>query len=305
MTYDLIITGGGPAGMAAGIYAARKKIKTLFITESFGGQSVVASDIQNFIGFKTISGLNLAKILEEQLRSQNQIEIKDQIRASEIEKTNGGFIVKTDKGEPYETKTVLLALGRRYRKLDVPNEAKFEGRGVFYCTTCDAPLMKGKMTAVVGGGNAGVESAIDLASYASKVYLLEYTESLKADPITQEKIKPLEKIEVITMAQVKEIFGDEFVKGLKYEDRKSGKIEELAVEGIFISVGYQSNSEIAKNFVEINKSGEIIIDHKTQKTSCEGIWAAGDIADGLYHQNNIAIGDGIKAALDIYNYLKK
>jgi len=304
MTYDLIIVGGGPAGIAAGIYASRKKIKTLLITDNFGGQSVIARDIQNFIGFKSISGFNLSKILEEQLRAQPNIEIKDQNLVSQIEKKDNGFVVKTDKGEFFETKTILLASGSCYRKLNVPGEDKFGGRGIFYCATCDAPLMKNKAVAVVGGGNSGFESTIDLLPYASKIYLLEYTDVFKADPATQEKVKKSEKIEIIMMAEVKEFFGNEFVGGLKYQDRRSGEIKELAVEGVFIAIGYQPNSEIVKGLVELDKGGQIIIDCKTQKTSLEGIWASGDISNGLYHQNNISIGDSIKAVLNIYDYLK-
>jgi alkyl hydroperoxide reductase subunit F len=304
MLYDLIIIGGGPAGIAAGIYAARKKIKTLLITDSFGGQSIVASNIENFIGFQSISGFELSKILEEQLRNQVSIEIKDQTLAFQIEKKDNGFLVKTNKAETFETKTILLALGSRYRKLNVAGEDKFRGRGVFYCATCDAPLMKDRVVAIVGGGNSGFESAIDLLPYASKIYLLEYTDTLRADPITQEKVKNSNKVEVIFMAAVQEIFGDEIVKGLKYQDRQSGEIKELSVQGVFIAIGYQPNSEIVEGLVELNKAGEVIVDCKTQKTSFEGIWAAGDISDCLYRQNNIAIGDSIKAVLNIHDYLK-
>jgi len=301
---DLIIIGGGPAGIAAGIYASRKKIKTLLITDYFGGQWIVASDIQNFIGFKSISGFNLSKALEEHLRLQSDIEIKDQTLALKIEKKDNGFAVKTNKEEVFETKTVLMALGTHYRKLNVPGEDKFMGRGVFYCATCDAPLMKGKAVAIVGGGNSGFESAIDLLPYASKIYLLEYANTFSADLTTQEKAKNSGKIEAITMAAVQEVFGDEFVKGIKYQNRQSGEIKELAVEGIFISIGYQPSSEIVKGLVELNKAGEIVVDCKTQRSSLEGIWAAGDISDALYHQGNIAIGDAIKAVLNIHDYLK-
>lgn len=304
MIYDLIIIGGGPAGIAAGVYASRKKIKTLLITDRFGGQSVIASNIQNFIGFKSISGFELSKILEEQLRRQSDIEIKEGTLASQIEKKDNGFIVKTEKGEIFETKTILLAVGSRYRKLKAAGEDKFEGKGVFYCATCDAPLLKNKPAAVIGGGNSGVESVIDLLPYASKVYLLEYTEALRADPINQERIKGAEKVEIITMAEVKEFFGDEFIRGLKYLDRRTKEIKELTAAGVFVAIGYQPNSEIIKGLAELNKAGEVVVDCKTQKTSCPGIWAAGDISDCLYHQNNIAIGDAIKAALNIYDYLK-
>ena len=301
---DLIIIGGGPAGIAAGIYASRKKIKTLLITDYFGGQWIVASDIQNFIGFKSVSGFNLSKALEEHLRLQSDIEIKDQTLALKIEKKDNGFVVKTNKEEVFETKTVLMALGTHYRKLNVPGEDKFMGRGVFYCATCDAPLMKGKAVAIVGGGNSGFESAIDLLPYASKIYLLEYADTFSADLTTQEKAKNSGKIEAITMAAVQEVFGDEFVKGIKYQNRQSGEIKELAVEGIFISIGYQPSSEIVKGLVELNKAGEIVVDCKTQRSSLEGIWAAGDISDALYRQGNIAIGDAIKAVLNIHDYLK-
>ncbi len=301
---DLIIIGGGPAGISAGIYASRKKLKTLLMTDKFGGQSIIAKDIHNFIGFKSISGVELNKKLVEHLREQADVEIKEQAALSKIEKKNGNFVVKTDKGESFETKTVLLALGSRYRKLNVAGESKFEGRGVFYCATCDAPLMKGKTTAIIGGGNSGFEFAIDLLPYASKIYLLEYTDTLIADPATQEEVKKTGKVETITLAEVKEIFGEEFVKGVKYQDRQSKEMKELAVEGVFIAVGYQPNSETVKGLVELDKAGQVIVDCKTQKTSCEGVWAAGDITDCLYRQNNIAIGDAIKAVLNIYEHLR-
>jgi len=302
--YDLIIIGAGPAGMAAGIYAARKKIKTLLITDNFGGQSIIAANIQNFIGFKSISGLELSKLIQEHLRAQEGIEIKDQTLVSQIEKKNNGFIVKTGADETFETKTILLGLGNRYRELNVEAEQKFKGRGVFYCATCDAPIMKNKIAAVVGGGNAGFESALQLLPYASKIYILEYMDAPKADPITQEKAKQSGKIEIITMAELKEILGEEFVQGIKYQDRRNNEIKELSVQGIFVAIGYQPNSNLVKNLVELNKVGEIIVNSQTQKTSLDGIWAAGDITNGLYRQYNIAIGDSIKAVLNIDEYLR-
>jgi len=301
---DLIIIGGGPAGISAGIYASRKKLKTLLITDKFGGQSIIAKDIHNFVGFKSISGLELNKALVAHLHEQTGIEIKEKAALSKIEKKDGKFTVKTDKGDIFETKTVLLALGSRYRKLNVVGEDKFEGRGVFYCATCDAPLMKDKTAAIIGGGNSGFEFAIDLLPYASKIYLLEYTDKLIADPATQEEVKKTGKVETITFVEVKEIFGEEFVKGIRYQDRRNKEMKELALNGVFIAVGYQPNSEVLKGLVEMDKAGQVVVDCKTQKTSCEGIWAAGDITDCLYRQNNIAIGDAIKAVLNIYEYLR-
>ncbi len=302
--YDLIIIGGGPAGVAAGIYGARKKIKILLISDYFGGQSIVASNIQNFIGIKSISGIELSRNLEEQLKTQEDVEVRRQTLVSRIEKKDGSFIVKTNKDETFETKTILLALGSCYKNLNMEGEEKFKGRGVFYCATCDAPLMKNKIAAVIGGGNYGVESALDLLSYASKIYILERNGTLKADKITQEKARQSDKIEIINHAQVKEIFGEKFVKGLKYENMETNEVKELAVDGVFVSIGYRPNSDLVKNLVELDKNGAVIINSLTQKTSVRGIWAAGDITNSLYHQNNIAIGDGIKAVLNIHDYLK-
>ena len=305
MMYEMIIIGGGPAGMAAGIYAARKKIKTLLIAENFGGQFVIAAKIENFIGFKTISGIELKNRIEEHLRSQEGVEIKEGRKILKIEKKGERFSVKTDKEEAFNTKTVLVALGSGPRRLNVPGEEKFGGKGVFYCSICDAPLMKNRTAVVVGGGNSGMYAALDLLPYAEKIYILEYSENLKGDPVYVEKIKASGKAEIITMAAVKEIIGDDFVSSIKYEDRKTGEIKDLPAAGVFVSIGYQANSAVVKDLVKLNDFGKIITDCKTQATSCEGIWAAGDITDVLYGQINIAIGDAVKAALNINDYLKE
>ncbi|MBI5079143.1 FAD-dependent oxidoreductase [Candidatus Wolfebacteria bacterium] len=305
MTYDLIIIGGGPAGMAAGIYAARKKIKTLLIAENLGGQFVIAAKIENFIGFKAISGVELKNRMEEHLRSQEGVDIKEGRKIVKIEKKDGGFSVKTDKEEVFETKTVLVALGSGPRRLNISGEEKFGGKGVFYCSICDAPLMKNRTAVVVGGGNSGMYAALDLLPYAEKIYILEYSENLKGDSVYVEKIKASGKAEIITMAAVKEIIGDDFVSSVKYEDRRAGEVKDLPAAGVFVSIGYQPNSDIVKDLVELNGFGKIAVNSKTQTTSCEGIWAAGDITDVLYCQINIAIGDAVKAVLNIYDYLKK
>jgi len=290
--------------VAAGVYAARKKINTLFLTKDFGGQSLVSADIKNWIGTKNISGFELAKNLEEHLRAQNSIEIKDNILVSKIERHDDKFLVFDEKSGQYETKTILLTAGSRYKKLNVPGEKEYEGKGVFYCSTCDAPIMKNRNVAVVGGGNSGFEAALDLLPYAIKIYILEYTGECKADSVTCDKVRASGKSEEITMTEVQEIFGDEFVKGIRYKNRNTGEIKELLVEGVFVEIGFQPNSEIAKGLVDLDKYGRVIIDSKNQKTSLEGIWAAGDVTDVLYNQNNIAAGDAIKAVLNIYDYLK-
>ena len=303
MLYDLIIIGGGPAGVAAGIYAARKKLKGLLITDLIGGQGVVSRDIQNFVGIKSISGLNFAKALKEHLEANKETEFIEGDLVAEIKKDQKGFKVLTQKGKIFYSTTVLVASGSRRKKINIPGEKDFDGRGVFYCSICDAPLMKNKVTAVIGGGNSGFEAALDLLPYASKIYILEYTDKLAADQVTQDKVKKSKKVEIITMAEVKEICGDQFVKSLKYQDRRTGKTKELILKGVFASVGYSPNSEVAKNLVELNKNKEIIVDHKTQETLVKGIWAAGDVIDGLYRQMDIAIGDAIKATLNIDKYL--
>jgi len=302
--YDLIIVGGGPAAVSAGVVAARKKLKTLVVSQTFGGQWIVAETVKNFVGFESISGLELAKALEKHLRAQEGIEIKDQTTISKIAKSAEGFSVKTDKGEVFEAKTILMASGTRYRKLGIPGEKEFEGRGVFYCATCDAPLMKNKTVAVIGGGNSAFGAAESLLPYASKIYILDRSEAFSADIITQDKVKNSGKAEMLDTSIAQEITGDKFVKSLKYQNLATKETKELAVEGIFISIGHEPNSDIIKNLVQINDRFEIIVDPKTQKTSLEGIWAAGDITDTPYKQGTVAAGDAMKAALNIYDYLK-
>ena len=303
--YDLIIIGGGPAGIAAGIYASRKKIKSLLITDSFGGQSIVSDKIENWIGETEISGFELAKKLENHLKSQQGIEILENKLVSKIEKIENGFKIFTNNNKVFETKYVLVASGSSHRKLNVPGEKEFEGRGVFYCATCDAPLMKNKTAAVIGGGNSGLEAVLDLIPYASSIYLLEYGEKLKGDAITQEKIKSNSKVQIITLAETIEITGENFVRGLKYKDRQTNEIKELKVDGVFVEIGSTPNSFLVKDLVNLNNFGEIIIDPKTQQTSLFGIWAAGDVTDFPYKQNNIAVGHAISAILNINDYLNK
>ena len=316
MLYDLIILGGGPAGAASAVYAARKRLKTLLITESFGGQSVVSDDIQNWIGETHISGFDLAKKFEDHVRSfGDAVEIKMPERVVKISKYRNidmsTFKVETDQGE-YESKAVILAIGARRRKLNVPGEQKFEGKGVVYCSTCDAPLFEGKTVAVIGGGNAGLEAVVDLFAYAPKIYLLIRGDSMKGDPATQEEITKNPKVEIIFNAETKEVLGDKparsaggFVESLKYQDLKTGELKEIKVQGVFVEIGSTPNSEIVKDLVELDQWGQVKIDSKHASTSVPGIFAAGDITDDPYKQNNISAGDAVKAALAAYAYLQK
>lgn len=305
MTYDLIIVGGGPGGVAAGVYAARKKIKSALIAEGFGGQSVVSAGIENWIGTKSVSGFDFAKMLEEHLRAQEGIDILHPETVEKIEKSKNGFEVSIKSGKKLDTRTVLVTTGSSRKKLNIPGEKEFDAKGVSYCSTCDAPIFKEKKVAVIGGGNAGIEAVIDSLAYSPKVYLLEHGDKLKGDPVTQEKIKSDKRVEIILHAQTLEFFGDQFLKGLRYEDLTGGDKKELQVEGVFVEIGSVPNVSFIKDLVKTNDFGEIIIDYKTQQTSQPGIWAAGDATDVSYKQNNISAGDAIKAILNIYDYLNK
>lgn len=303
--YDLIVIGGGPAGVAAGIYAARKKIKTLLIAESFGGQSLVSADIQNWIGTKSLSGFDLAKNLEEHLRAQEEIEIVAGDLVAKVEKSDGGFKVTTKAGKNFETKMLLVCSGSRRRRLGIPGEDKLDGKGLAWCSTCDAPLFKDKIVGVVGAGNAGLEAVRDLFPYAKKVYLINRSEKIRGDAVTLEEIKKDPRLEVINMAETKEILGDQFVSGIKYLDRTSNEEKELKLEGVFVEIGSLPNVEFLGDLVEKNKIKEIIVNCATQETSQPGIWAAGDVSTVIYKQNNISTGDAVKAVLNVYDYLNK
>lgn len=310
MLYDVIIIGGGPAGTAAAVYTARKRLKTLLITETFGGQSIVSDDIQNWIGEPHISGFDLAQKFENHVRAfPDMIDIKMPELAVEVKPVDTGsglvnFQVKTDQGNVYEGKTVILGAGARRRKLGIPGEEEFNAKGVAYCSTCDAPLFIGKKVAVVGGGNAGLEAVQDLFPYAAEVYLFEYAEVLKGDPVTQEEIKKNPKLkEIILNAQTLEVVGDKFVTGLKFKHTKTGEERMLEVGGIFVEIGSIPNSEMVKGVVDLDKWGQVVIDSKHATTSQPGMFAAGDITDDPYKQNNISAGDAVKAALAAYGYL--
>lgn len=312
MTYDVIIIGGGPAAAAAAVYCARKKLKTVVVTESFAGQSVVSDDIQNWIGDQHVSGVALAKKMEDHVRSYSEfVDVKDGERVTSVAETHCtedricDFRALTDKGNSYEGRAVIVASGARRRKLGIPGEEQFNGKGVAYCSTCDAPLFNGKDVAVVGGGNAGLEAVIDLFPYATKVYLLEYGDSLKGDQVTQEQIKKNPKLEIILNAQTKEVVGETLITGVKYIDRTTAEEKTLAVGGLFVEIGSVPNSEMVKDLVATDKFGQIIIDAKYASTTHPGIFAAGDVTDDPYKQNNISVGDGVRAALSAYDYLLK
>ncbi len=305
MIYDLAIIGGGPAGVAAGVYAARKKIKTVFVTESFQNQSFVSDNIENWIGAVSITGGELAKNLEKHLRAyaEDAVDIKNKETALDLQKKGDIFNIKTDKSE-YQAKTVLIASGSVRKKLKVKGAEEFEGKGITYCATCDAPLFEGSDVAVIGGGNAAFETAQQLLDYAKIVTILQRSD-FRADPVIMQKVLANKKVKSFTNIDILEIKGDKFVTGIIYKDKKTGKTEELAVSGIFVEIGSDPSVEYIKHgIVKLNDLEQVIVDPKTQMTSEIGIWAAGDCTDGFYKQNNIAAGDAIKALENIYQYLK-
>lgn len=309
--FDTIIIGGGPAGCAAAVYTARKNLKTLLITQAFGGQSIVSNDIQNWIGELHISGLDMAKKLEAHVRSYpDNVKVNSPERVISVESItcSGGdricdFVVKTDKGS-YKGKTLIVACGARRRRLGIPGEDKLESKGVSFCSTCDAPLFVNRKMAVIGGGNSGLEAVEDLFPYASEISLLEGSDSIKGDPLTFEKIKKNPKFNgVILNAEVLEILGDTSVQGIRYKDKVSGGEKTLEIGGVFVEIGAVPNSEIVKDLVQLNDHKEIMINFERATTSHPGVFAAGDVTTDPFKQNNISMGDGVKAALAAYSYL--
>ncbi len=303
--YDLIIVGGGPAGVAAGVYAARKRLKTLFITSEWGGQSTVSEGIQNWIGTINIPGLELAAQLKAHLEAYKAdiVEIKEHELVTSVEEKNGGFIIQTDGGTAAETKTILIASGSARRKLNIPGADKFEHKGVTYCASCDGPIFADKDVVVIGGGNAGFETAAQLLAYAKSVTMLQRGPQYRADEVTVQKVLSNPKMRGITNTELVEVKGEHMVTGIVYKDMGDGQTKEIPCQGIFVEIGLVPATDYVKSVVELNKVGQVVIDPRTQQTKTPGIWAAGDCTDVLYHQNNIAAGDAVRALEDIYQYL--
>lgn len=308
MLYDLVIIGGGPAGVAGGVYAARKKIKTIFITEDWGGQSTESAKIENWIGTIAISGMDFADTLKKHLYhyAGDSVSIKEKEKVEQINrKGDGVFEIKTNKGV-YESKTVLVATGSHRRKLEIPGAKEFENKGIVYCASCDGPLFAGEDVVVIGGGNAGFESASQLLAYCKSVTLLNRTDKFRADPITIESIQKNPKMKIITNAIPTEIRGGKFVDTLIYENTIFKEKKELKVSGVFVEIGLLPTTWFVENIgVEMNDVKQIKVDSRNQRTSIKGVWAAGDCTDGLFHQNNIATGDAVKAIEDIFLELQK
>ena len=304
--YELAIIGGGPAGVAAGVYAARKRLKTIFIAEVIGGQSTDSQDIQNWIGTPHISGMEFQQALEKHLReyASDVVELKIGERGEKIERVQGGFSIKTDRGS-YEAKAVLVATGGNRKKLDVPGAKEFENKGVTYCASCDGPLFSGQDVVVVGGGNAGFETAAQLLAYAKSVTLIHRrAEFSRADAATVNAVTAHPNMKVLTESCPVEIKGDAFVHTIVVRNEKTKELSEIPASGVFVEIGMMPATNLVKGLVALDEWDRIMVDGKSQRSSIEGIWAAGDCTDELYHQNNIAAGDAVTALEDIYFWIK-
>ncbi|MGP3559686.1 alkyl hydroperoxide reductase subunit F [Geobacillus sp. BK01] len=298
--FDVLVVGGGPAGAAAAIYAARKGIRTGVIAERFGGQILDTLGIENFISVKYTEGPKLAASLEEHVKHYN-VDIMTLQRAKRLEKKDL-IEVELENGAVLKSKTVIIATGARWRNLGVPGEEEFKNKGVAYCPHCDGPLFEGKHVAVIGGGNSGVEAAIDLAGIAKHVTVLEFAPELKADAVLQDRLYSLPNVTVIKNAQTKEITGTDKVNGLTYIDRETGEEHHIELQGVFVQIGLVPNTEWLEGTVERNRIGEIIVD-KRSATSVDGVFAAGDCTDSAYKQIIISMGAGATAALSAFDYL--
>ena len=301
--YDLIIIGGGPAGITAGIYATRKKIKILLIAKDFIGQIGKTNEVDNYPGFSKISGLDLMKKFEEHLKKFS-FEIKKQ-KVIKVEKIQQGFAVKTEEKEEFLTKTIIVATGKDPRPLEAEGEKEYIGRGVSYCSICDGPFFQNKAVAVIGGGNSGFEAALDLVKYAKRIFIFEKSEKIIADEILRDRAKKEKKIEIHTNTEIKKIEGNNKVQDLIYQDLKTRKTYQVPTDGVFIQIGSIPATGFLKDLVEFNQTDEIKVDFETCATSCSGIWAAGDVNNGEWKQIIIAASDGARAALAVYEYLQK
>lgn len=295
--YELIIIGAGPAGITAAIYAARKKISTLVITKDIGGQAALSGDVENYTGYQFITGPELASKFEEHLRKFD-IALKENEEVREVKEIDNAVQARTDKGV-YEARSVIIASGKRSRELGAPGEKEFKNKGLTYCATCDAPLFAGKDVAVIGGGNSGLDAAIQLIKIANKIYVINIAGQLTGDPAMQETVLQNPKVTILNSAGVTAVLGEKMVQGIKI--KKDGAEKTLSVQGVFVEIGLIPNSELARD-VEKNTYGEIKV-NPYNETSVPGIFAAGDVTDVPEKQIVIAAGEGSKAALSVFRYL--
>jgi alkyl hydroperoxide reductase subunit F len=298
--FDCIIVGAGPAGITAAVYAARKRMSFMLISQDVGGQTALSGDIENYTGYQFITGLELVAKFEEHLKQFNVPFHKDEAVLRVERRAAGGFNVVTAK-EIFETRTVIIASGCRPRLLEAEGEAAFRNKGVSYCATCDGPLFSGKSVAIIGGGNSALDAALQMIRIAAKVYLIHVGPSLTGDSIMREKVVTSPLVEVIPAAVTKKISGASFVTGLAYE--QAGVVKEIAVDGVLIEIGWSPNADFI-DFVAKNEAGEIKVDH-ANRTDVAGVFAAGDVTDIPEKQIIVAAGEGAKAVLSVFRYLSQ
>ncbi len=300
--YDVTVVGSGPAAVSAAIYAARKGLNVAMVGVKIGGQVLDTNEIENIIGTVLTTGAKFAETLEKHLK-EHEIAFKEGHLVKEIKEDGKDKILVTDDGKNYKTKTVIVATGAKPRSLNIPGEAEYVGKGVHYCSTCDGPFYKGLDVAVIGGGNSGVEAALDLSGIAKSVTLIEFMPELKADKVLQEKLAEQPNVKTILNSATVKVNGNEFVESIVYKSRETDEEKTLNVEGMFVEIGLSPRSEVVKDLVEINKIGEIVINPENNSTSVAGIFAAGDVTNIRQKQIIIAMGEGAKAALGAFEYL--
>lgn len=305
--YNLIILGGGPAGSAATVYSVRKQLKTAIITNEFGGQSMVSEKIFNWIGTPEIGGMELAENLKKHVLYYKgpYLDVIDGEKIVSITKNDKIITVKSESGKEYTSKAVLVATGSGRRKLEAINADLYEHKGITYCASCDGPLYEGADVLVVGGGNAAFETSAQLLAYCKSVTLINRSDSFRADEIIVQKLLLNPKFKVIKNADITRVDGEQFVSSLTYTDKITNEEHILNSTGIFVEIGQTPNIDFVKDIVKIDENNKIIVDPINQASSTEGIWAAGDCSNGRYHQNNIAVGDAVKAVEDIYIWIQK
>ncbi|MCY1565608.1 alkyl hydroperoxide reductase subunit F [Staphylococcus pettenkoferi] len=299
--YDVLIVGGGPASGTAAIYTARKGLRTGIVADRIGGQVNDTATIENFVTVKETEGPQFSSALEDHI-NQYDVDVMKGIQAKGIEKTDDGIEVTLDNDAKLMSKTVIIATGARWRKLQIPGEDRLLNKGVAFCPHCDGPLFEGKDVAVVGGGNSGVEAAIDLAGIVKNVTLLERNPELKADNVLQERLRELPNVTIVKNAQTTEVLGEDSVTGIQYQDKETGEEHEIQLDGIFVQIGLLPNTEWLDNYVELNQGNEVMIDRKNA-TSVPGIFAAGDVTDDRNKQIIISMGAGANAALNAFDYI--
>lgn len=305
--YELIILGGGPGGSGASVYSARKQLKSAIITNEFGGQSMVSELIYNWIGTPEISGQDLADNLKKHVLYYKGpfLDVIEGEKIVSIIKNENIFTVKSESGKEFTSKAILITTGSGRRKLVAENADKYEHKGITYCASCDGPLYNDQDVLVIGGGNAAFETAAQLLAYCKSVTLINRSDKFRADEITIKKLIENPKFKIIKNADITRVDGEQFVSSLTYTDKITNEDHTINSTGIFVEIGQTPNIDFVKNIVKLDETNKIIVDPMNQASSVEGIWAAGDCTNGRYHQNNIAVGDAVKAIEDIYIWIQK